>query len=72
LETARRALSLSARVHQRESRMREIRPSGSEGGVAYQRHPYLYPAQGSNRELDAPVRKCESLERLVAVLTGVC
>ena len=23
--------------------MREIRPSGSEGGVAHTRHPYLYP-----------------------------
>jgi hypothetical protein len=28
--------------HQLESRMREIRPSGSEGGVACIRHPYPY------------------------------
>ena len=29
-----------AGTHQLESRMREIRPSGSEGGVAFLRHPY--------------------------------
>ena len=34
LETARRACSLSLRTHRPESRMREIRQSGSEGGVA--------------------------------------
>src|SRR5947199_1966635 len=34
LETARRARFLSLRPHRPESRMREIRPSGSEGGVA--------------------------------------
>jgi len=42
LETARRARSLSLRPHRPESRMREIRPSGSEGGVAPTRHPYPY------------------------------
>ena len=42
LETARRACSLSSRPHRPESRMREIRPSGSEGGVAPTRHPYPY------------------------------
>ncbi len=42
LETARRAHSLSPRPHQPESRMRENRPSGSEGGVAHPRHPYPY------------------------------
>ena len=45
LETARRARSLSQRPHRPESRMREIRPSGSEGGVAPTRHPYPYPAR---------------------------
>src|SRR5438093_4774859 len=42
LETARRARFLSLRPHRPESRMREIRPSGSEGGVALTRHPYPY------------------------------
>jgi hypothetical protein len=44
LETMRRACSLSLRPHQLESRMREIRPSGLEGGVARKRHPYPYLA----------------------------
>jgi len=34
--------------------MREIRPSGSEGGVALTRHPYLYRGGGFSR-LCAPV-----------------
>jgi len=34
--------SLSSRPHQPESRMREIRPSGSEGGVTLVCHPYPY------------------------------
>jgi RNA-directed DNA polymerase len=34
--------SPSGSDHRLESRMREIRPSGSEGGVARQRHPYPY------------------------------
>ena len=42
LETTRKACSLSLRPHRPESRMREIRPSGSEGGVAPTRHPYPY------------------------------
>ena len=29
-------------THRLESRMREIRPSGSEGGVADNGHPYPY------------------------------
>ena len=47
LETARRARFLSLRPHRPESRMREIRPSGSEGGVAHPRHPYPYRATGT-------------------------
>src|SRR5262249_6355797 len=43
LETARRARSLSLRPHRPESRMRENRPSGSEGGGAAHRSPYPYP-----------------------------
>ena len=35
-------LSLMVRPHQLESRTRENRPSGSEGGVALTRHPYPY------------------------------
>ncbi|MBN9694153.1 MAG: hypothetical protein J0M24_28265, partial [Verrucomicrobia bacterium] len=31
-------------THQLESRMREIRTSGSEGGVGSIPHPYLYPS----------------------------
>jgi hypothetical protein len=31
--------------------MREIRPSGSEGGVALTRHPYPYPVH-KKRTLD--------------------
>jgi len=34
---------LSNETHQLESRMRETRLSGSEGGVAFIRHPYPYP-----------------------------
>src|SRR5439155_15788442 len=49
LETARRACSLSPRPHRPESRMREIRPSGSEGGVAPTRHPYPYRRQRQMR-----------------------
>ncbi|HZR19534.1 MAG TPA: hypothetical protein VFE51_19760, partial [Verrucomicrobiae bacterium] len=33
---------VSPRHHRLESRMREIRPSGLEGGVARKRHPYPY------------------------------
>ncbi len=33
---------ISPRNHRLESRMREIRPSGLEGGVARKRHPYPY------------------------------
>jgi hypothetical protein len=33
---------ISLRNHRLESRMREIRPSGLEGGVARKRHPYPY------------------------------
>src|SRR6266478_3178352 len=38
---------ISPRNHRLESRMREIRPSGLEGGVARKRHPYPYRSQGS-------------------------
>jgi len=34
------------RPHYLESRMREIRLSGSEGGVAFIRHPYPYSVLG--------------------------
>ena len=34
--------SLTVRPHRLESRMREIRPSGSEGGVGSIPHSYLY------------------------------
>jgi hypothetical protein len=46
LETARRARSFSLRPHQLESRMREIRPSGSEGGGGLRASPYPYPGGG--------------------------
>ena len=49
LGTARRARSPSPRPHQLESRMREIRPSGSEGGVARKRHPYPYRRRARRR-----------------------
>ena len=35
-------------THRLESRMREIRPSGSEGGVADNGHPYPYTSPGCN------------------------
>ncbi len=31
--------------------MREIRPSGSEGGVAHTRHPYPYPSFVATRHV---------------------
>ncbi|HZR21056.1 MAG TPA: hypothetical protein VFE51_27480, partial [Verrucomicrobiae bacterium] len=37
---------VSPRHHRLESRMREIRPSGLEGGVARKRHPYPYRRAG--------------------------
>jgi len=36
-------------THRLESRMREIRPSGSEGGVADNGHPYPYPGGAQAR-----------------------
>jgi hypothetical protein len=35
-------LSLTVRPHRLESRMRENRPSGSEGGATLTRRPYPY------------------------------
>ena len=60
LETMRRACSLSPRPHQPESRMREIRPSGLEGGVALRRYPYPYP---HFFRFCVPMRRMDALTR---------
>ena len=49
LEPTRRACSLSPRPHQPESRMREIRPSGLEGGAGFIPCSYPYRWVGSWR-----------------------
>ena len=44
-----RTARVSPRPHRLESRMREIRPSGLEGGVRLIPHPYLYQQAPSLR-----------------------
>ena len=53
------------RTHGRESRMREIRPSGSEGGGAGNRSPYPYrqPGWPPLQCQDAPVSTAENWRR---------
>jgi hypothetical protein len=58
--------------------MREIRPSGSEGGVAPRRHPYPYRGKGEMRSKHSRVKRTiltkgmrsETLSRAMQALDG--
>src|SRR5438045_8388150 len=47
--------------HQLESRMREIRPSGSEGGGGLRVSPYPYPVGGGKRRGFGTAQPCPTL-----------
>ena len=50
--------------------MREIRPSGLEGGVAVIRHPYPYCPHPNNGVIEVAVWTVASMSRRMNISTG--